>query len=171
MIIYVYSIWQDIFEAMRRNLRNVIFLQNIPTEEELVSLTDQSKHSVIVIDDMLNELGKSTFVSDLVTKLGHHMKVTSILITQNNGFGGKYKSNITKNTHYNILMHSPRDALAVRTLGTQLSDYRNLISAYKSATEETFGYLLCDCHPRSNPQFRYRTHIFPDQYCIIYSGK
>jgi hypothetical protein len=168
-IIYIYSIWQDIYEALKEVIDGIIFINYLPEEEEVVSLCSGNDHSIIIYDDCMTEMGDNQVVSKLVTKLCHHLKITSILIAQNSGYGGKYKSNIVKNTHYTILLHSPRDFYIVRSIGTQLGDYQTLLCSYKDAMKiGSFSYLLIDTHPRSDTSFKYRTCIFPDEDSIVY---
>ena len=171
-IVYVYSIWQREYDKIKEDLSNVVFVQYIPDQEEIVALTEGHKHSIVVVDDFLDEIGDNKTISNLLTKLCHQLKITSILITQNNAYGGKFKSNITKNTHYTILMNSPRDIYAVKNLGMQMGDYKNMVDIYKDVTREgRYSYILCDTHPLCNPLYRYRTHILPTQCCIVYSLK
>jgi hypothetical protein len=170
--IFIYSIWQNEYDRLKAELENASFLQYIPDQDDIVAETEEHKHSVVVVDDFMDELADSKLISNLLTELSHHLKITTILITQNNAYGGKFKSNITKNTHYTILMNSPRDVYAVKTLGMQIGDYKNMLDIYKDVTKEgRYSYVLCDTHPLSQPQFRYRTHILPFQCCVIYNSQ
>lgn len=162
LILFVYNTWHDIYEQIEKNAKNIIFMEQLPTEDELVEHTSNHKHSIFVADDKMEELMNNKFGSDLFTRNSHHYGITTILLLQNCSSPGKYKSNIMKNAHYSILLRSPRDFNSVRTLGIQLGDYRNLVQCYEEATSQRWGYLCCDTHPISDPQFRYRTNIFPD---------
>jgi hypothetical protein len=168
-VIYIYSIWQELYEQMNREVSNITFINHIPSEDEILSYTENVDHTIICIDDMMREVLSTQVMSDMSTKLCHHCKITCIITSQDSAHQGKYKSSITKNTHYTILMNSPREMCTIRSLGTQMGDYKNLMSAYKDAmTMQDYGYLLIDCHPRSNRKFRYRTNILPNELCIIY---
>jgi hypothetical protein len=170
-IIYAYTMWQPLFNKLEEAVSDLIFVKGLPTEEYVKEVTYQHPHSIIVLDDMYEIAMSSPFVRDMLTKLSHHLKLSTILISQNSSYAGKYKSDITKNTHYTLLTNSPRNMHSVRSLGIQLGDCSNLIKAYKDSTSVTFGYLLVDSHPQTCRKYGYRTHIFPNQNCVVYTFK
>ena len=160
--------WQTLFSKMEEVLDNITFVKGLPTEQYVKETIAEHPHSVIVLDDMYEVAMSSPFVRDMLTKLSHHMKLSTILISQNSSYGGKYKSDITKNTHYTILTNSPRNMYSVRALGMQMGDVSNLIWAYNDSTKVTFGYLLVDSHPQTCKKYAYRSQIFPNQDCVVY---
>ena len=167
-IIYVHKHWQPLYSQLSAQNKNIYFLDNLPTEEELKSLVKGCKHSLLVCDDMIREIGSNGFICDVFTRLSHHLKLSTILLVQNLSMPGKYNSTLCRNAHVSILMKSAREAYGIRTLGVQLNDYHNLLAAYKNATQEPYSYLVCDTHPNSNSDYRYRTEIFPDdENCVI----
>jgi hypothetical protein len=169
-VIYVYSIWQTLYDQMTQEMQNIIFLSSIPSEEEILNYTENVAHTVICFDDMLHQVMSSQVVSDMTTKLCHHCKMTCIFTSQDNASSGKFKSSINKNTLYTILMNSPREMYTIRSIGAQMGEYSHLLAAYKDAiSNRDYGYLLIDCHPRTKNQFRYRTNILPYELCIIYN--
>jgi len=169
LILFVYNTWHDIYDQLQKDIKNIVFMEQLPTEEELLELTSFHKHSLFVADDKMEELMNNKFGSDLFTRNSHHYGITTILVLQNCSSPGKYKSNIMKNTHYSILLRSPRDFNSVRSLGIQIGDFKNLVQCYEEATSQRWGYLCCDTHPISDPQLRYRTAIFPDdEMSIVY---
>ena len=124
----------------------------------------------MICDDMLSELSNNSFIMALFTRLSHHYNLSTILMLQNHTIAGKSSGVLNKNVHYNLLLRSPRDSYSLRSIGMQLNDYKNLMTAYKDATLEQYSYLLIDSHPKSDPNIRYKTKIFPtDQFCIVYS--
>ena len=42
------------------------------------------------------------------------------------------------------------------------------MDAYKKATSRKYSYLLIDINPHSNPLYKLRTDIFPDQTMIVF---
>jgi len=169
LVLFVYNTWHDIYDQVQKKMKNIVFMEQLPNEDELVELTSEHKHSLFVADDKMDELLNNKFGSDLFTRNSHHYGITTILVMQNCSAPGKYKANILKNTHYSILLRSPRDFNSVRSLGIQIGDFKNLVQCYEDATTQRWGYLCCDTHPISDPQFRYRTEIFPDdEMSIVY---
>ena len=161
-VIYVYKHWQSLYDDLKQNATGVEFRDKLPTEDELKSLLEKHKHCVLVADDMMQEINADKYGSELFTRLSHHLGMSTILLLQNGTLHGKGAGDIAKNCHYNILMRSARDRNFIRTLGVCLNDYRNLMHAYNDATKDPWSYLVVNTHPRSNPDNRYYTQIFPD---------
>jgi hypothetical protein len=169
LFIFCYKSWQKEYENLQGTLPNIHFLPSLPTEAQLREMVTGHDHSMLIADDMLNEIRHSSFCTELFVRMSHHLKLTTLLILQDATIGNKFGSTLNKNSHYSILMRSPRDQYSVRSLGQQLGDYRTLITAYRDATKEPFSYLLVSSHPKSPDELRYRTSIFPsDPACICY---
>ena len=168
-ILFCYQSWQKSYDDILK-LKNVTFMEKLPTEEDLVDLTINQQHSIFVCDDKMDEIMDNKFYSELFTRNSHHLKISSFLLLQNINSNGKYKSNIIKNSHYHFLLRSPSNISSIRALGIQVGDYRNLIESYRDCTKhKQFSYLLCDFHPQTDQTYRYRTDIFPDDdVCIVY---
>ena len=83
IIVYVYKHWQDVYDDLEKNHKNVIFQTHIPSEEELKELVNNNKHSLLICDDMMNDIGSNDFVRDAFTRLSHHLRITTILLLQN----------------------------------------------------------------------------------------
>lgn len=166
-VIYVYKHWQPLYDDLKQNASGIEFVDKLPDEEELKSLVKEHKHSMLVADDMMHEINDDKYGSELFTRLSHHLRLSTILLLQNATLQGKASSDIAKNCHYNILMRSARDRNFIRSLGICLNDYRNLMHAYNDATNLPWTYLVVNTHPRSNPDNRYYTQIFPDDRELI----
>lgn len=166
-IIYVYHHWQELYDDLQQKMQGIEFLDKLPSEDELTKMVKKHKHSVLVADDKMTDINKSDYGSDLFTRLSHHLGITTILLLQNGTLHGKAASDIAKNCHYNILMRSARDRNFIKTLGVCLNDYRNLMYAYNDSTKKPWSYLVVNTHPRSNPQNRYYSQIFPDDREVI----
>ena len=172
LIIYCYNTWQEIFDDISNLGVSLLFTRDIPTEGELGDLTEGHPHSLLICDDKMEQLMRDSFMSHLFTRSSHHHKCTTILLLQNSTCNGKNKADFTKNCHYSILMRSPRDHYSIRALGVQLGEYRALLDAYNDATNTKWGYLLCDTHPNSEPAYKFRTNIFPDdEQLIVYKKR
>lgn len=170
---FVYSHWQDAYVALRNKYGDKItFSDEIPTESQLVAgLKGVEGHSIFICDDKGSEMkSQEEFFTALCTRLGHHHKLSAILLIQDAGMNGKLKSTLARNCHVNILMKSPKERAFVKSLGMQLSEYSFVMASYDMATSLPFGYLVLDLHPRANPLIKLRTRVLPnDQHpCIIY---
>ena len=61
-----------------------------------------------------------------------------------------------------------RDTNQIKILGNQLGIRGKLENAYKDATKEPFSYIVLDVSPSSDSSYMLRTHIFPEDYTVIY---
>lgn len=161
--IFVYKHWQPLYSELQRAHKEILFLDSLPTEDELKEKVHKHNHSLFICDDLISEIGSSSFISDVFTRLSHHLKTSTILLVQNLSMPGKFTSTLCRNAHVSVLMKSPREAYAIRSLGVQLNDYKNLLSVYKDATTEPFSYLVVDTHPLANALYKYRSKIFPTE--------
>ena len=77
-----------------------------------------NKQTLFILDDIFIDAVQSKHVVDAFTK-GRHANITTILITQNLFFSGKYARNISLNaTHYLLLRQ--RDLNQIECLGRQI---------------------------------------------------
>lgn len=166
-IILIYKHWQNEYTQIDNDHKDVDFLNVLPTESELEEAVHNHAHSIIICDDMLDEIMDNEFICNLFTRLSHHFRITTILLLQNFSANGKFRSTLCKNAHVNIMMKSARDNFSLRSLGQQLGEYQLIKNAYKDATLYPFGYLVCDTHPNADVKLRYRTCIFPFNYGVV----
>lgn len=173
VFIFVYTHWQPIYDELRKELgEKIIFTDEIPTEEDLATLMQNHKHGLFIADDKAGEIGTNKFFYDLLTRMSHHMRLTTLLIVQDAGLIGKLRSSIQKNTHVNVVMKSPRERMFLRNLAIMLNDYRCVMDAYDDCMREPYGYLIIDTHPKSCDEYRYRSKIFKhDGPCVVYKRR
>lgn len=171
--IFTYSHWQKAYDKLQRCWKDrIIFTDEIPSADFLHEIMNGKKHGLFVLDDKASELPNSAFFMDLLTRYGHHYKLSNIVLVQDPSLQGKMKSILSKNFHVNVLMRSPRDRSYVKALGIMLNDYSTLTAAYDDACAMPFGYLVLDLHPLANSLLKYRTNVFPqDQHCVVYRKK
>ena len=166
-VIYVYKHWQPLYDDLQQHATGVEFTDKLPGEKELETMLKGHTHSLLVADDMMQEINDDRQSSELFTRLSHHLGMSTVLLLQNATLQGKCAGDIAKNCHYNILMRSARDRNFIKTLGICLNDYKNLMFAYKDATKQPWSYLVVNTHPKSNPDNRYYSQIFPDDTPVI----
>jgi len=171
-ILYCYGVYQPLYEEMKKKIKNIKFLEGLPSTEIIDSLNDGKFH-IIVLDDLMEYVVKSIETENLFTKKCHHYGITTIYITQNLFAQGKNHKTTNINTHYLCLFANKRDESQAMHIGKQVAPYHNraFVEAYYDATYDMFGYLLIDCDPKSRREFKYRTKIFPGENTIIYLSK
>ena len=165
-VIVVYSNWQKSYDELLDHDADIIFTQQIPTEERLKQWTEHEQHTLLVADDKQLEIGNSPFMAAVFTRLSHHLRISTYILVQGGSVKGPFAGDIVKNAHYTIIFKGGREAHLVRSLGIQLNDYKNLADAYKWATSEgRFVYLMVNTHPRASPMERYSTDILTSDAC------
>ncbi|XP_054721362.1 uncharacterized protein F54H12.2-like [Uloborus diversus] len=146
-----------------QELKDVEFHEGLPPNINRIS------NSLIVIDDLMNELSCDDRLSCLFTKGSHHRNVSVIFIVQNMFHKGKEMRNISLNAHYIFLFKNPRDRSQIAHLGRQLYPNKSKFfqEVYEDATSRPFSYLLIDLKPDTDESLRLRTGLIPgDKYCV-----
>jgi hypothetical protein len=170
-IIYCYSSFQDIYQDMAKKIDNLNFHEGLPSKLVVDELGDMAP-SLIVLDDLMEEVTNSKDMQKLFTQYSHHKNISVIFISQNLYFVGKYSKTINLNTHYIVLFKNP-NLTQIRILGQQLfpGGPNVVMEAYRDAVKEKYGYLFLDLHPNSDNDLIIRSHILPNQDLIIYQPK
>ena len=162
-IIYCYGTWQKGFLEMH----DVEFRNGVDIPE-----TDSNQHTIIILDDLMNDVLKSKKAEDLFTKGSHHKNITVIFILQNLFQQGRFARSIMLNSHYIVLMNNTRDTLQIKHLGRQLGMADAVEEAYKDCMMTKYNYLIVDLSPHNNTKIKLRSSIFPEEgEHIIYLPK
>ena len=169
-ILYCYGVWQDLFHRMESSIKNIIFHEGIPLSKTIDELTENKKHNIIILDDLMMEVVKNGEMELLFTRGSHHKNLTIIYLNQNMFCQGKNARTIALNCHYLILFQNRRDCSQVQKLGQQIFPGQSqfLVESYKDALQTPYGYLVVDLSPQAEEAYRLRTKIFPDEDTIIY---
>jgi hypothetical protein len=162
-VLYCYGIYNQSVLSLEKAGFETHF--GLPTEK---MIKEKPKPLLLILDDLMME-AKSNFNDLLFTRGSHHWGVSIIFITQN--MFEKSLKTARNNAHYLVLLRNPSGQLQIRNLGVQLFPGRlgYFMDAYKSATEQNFGYLVIDMHPSSPDMVRLRTDIFPSNPEILFS--
>ncbi len=172
--IFLYTHWQDLYNDIKEKWGNkILFTQRVPNEEEIERVMSGHSHGVFVADDKGESIEKVPFFRNLLSRLGHHCRMTSFCLLQDANLSSRASSLLKKNFHVTIVMRSPSERSFVRAIGMQTGDYRCVMEAYDDARNERYGYLCIHLHPAANPEFKYRTNITPsaNSHCVIYKPK
>lgn len=156
---------------MEKNIDNIQFINRLPTNEDIMNFAEDGKHGVIVIDDNMTRAAKSQDIEDLFTKGSHHLKLTSIFISQNMFNYSPKNRTISLNSQYMVITKNPRACSQLNSLAQQLfgkGKSNVLCDAYNDVMKIPFNYLLIDLHPASNPEYMLRNQVFPNELPIIY---
>ena len=152
---------------------NPVINQKLIISNEIVNPFDYTYNgnTLFILDDCFFEVIKSRFVVNAFTK-GRHENISTIFITQNLFFSGKFACSIALNCSHYILMLN-RDLGQIEVSSRQLygkSKASVFVNIYKKALSvNTYGYLLIDLGPKTPTELQLRSNIIDEtQYQIAY---
>lgn len=143
------------------------YIEGLPDEKAL----KKNKPHVIVIDDLMNEVSDSRDMSNLFTKVSHHMGISVIFIAQNMFKKGKEMRDIRLNCHQLIILKCPQDMFQVQIMGRQIfpSYSKSFNEAYEDATKKPHSYLNIDCSPSCPDLYRMKSRLTKAENNDIYA--
>ena len=158
-VLWAYGQWQSLYTEPIADNVSVDYVNGLPMQDEI------SGHDIIIIDDLMTELGNNKDLSALFTKGSHHQNLSVIFITQNFYHQASQMRTLHVNSHYIIMMNSPRGKSSLRHLGSDLFANRNfLVNAYEDATKEPFSYIRIDLTQQTPDKYRITTNLVPKPY-------
>ena len=165
-VCWYYNQWQPQYEELQRDLGSKIrFVQGVPEFEENLSDIKSSKHTILVLDDLMAEAKDSPVVSKLFTQ-GRHRNASVILLLQNMFPKGKYNTDISRNATYKVLFRSPGDRKQIDIMAEQTfaKDRPRFMQAYNRETDRPYGYIVVDNHPRTVSEQQVVGNVLGDCY-------
>lgn len=123
------------------------------------------EYSIIVLDDLSEEMRGNKAVTQLFTRVAHHKHCFIIVVSQNLFEKGTESRTLHLNAQYLVLFKNPRDALQVSVLSSQMYPHKKhfLTSVFNDATQRTHGYLFIDNHQERENHLRLRSNVLPDE--------
>lgn len=165
-ILYYYGAWQPLFNEMK----GVTFERQLPSSFEEVL---DGRPTLIILDDLMDDVSKSDEVARLFTKGSHHLNASIILLTQNYFVKGPQSRTLSINSHYNLFFKSPRDSLSISTLARQMmgSNAKTLQKIFQDATKDPYSYLFLDFRQETPDKFRILSNILREKgdFITVYS--
>jgi len=167
-VLYCYTEFQPaFFRDLAKRVPCIQFHKGLP--EEYADGSD--KPTIVVLDDLMNEVSKSNDALSAFTRTSHHRNVNLIILVQN--FFHKNLRSITTSCHYLCFMKNPRDSSSIYCLGRQMNGGKKnevLEEAYKDCLSKPYGYIFVDCSQHQNEKYRIRSCLFPEN-CTVYCKK
>lgn len=160
-IIWCHGQWQDSYSQKIPGV-HIDYYEGLPSEEYI----KENKYNMIIIDDLMTELGGDPKLANLFTKVSHHLSISVVFIVQNIFHQAKCMRNVSLNCHYLILMKNPRDRSQIYCLARQLypSNPKFLLEAFEDATKEPYSYLKIDLTPTTPEEYRLQSRITPTEF-------
>ena len=166
-ITYCYGQWQEIFKPFTGRVRFHHGL--LPREELLEEKKDLSKHSLLIIDDLLDK-EDAPLIKDLFIKGSHHRNMSVIFISQNLFLPLKEYRTLSLNSHYMIIFKNPRDMSQIQALSRQVfpNHPRFLTQVYNHETSRRHSYLLLDFKQGTPDELRVRNSVTTPSETTVY---
>jgi hypothetical protein len=175
-ILYCYLTWQDIYEEIQSSVDNVSFFKGIPSKSEIESFTEDGQPRLLILDDLMTQLGKSSDVVDFFTVFVHHRALSVFLVLQNIFYQGAKNNlrDISLNVQGLILFKNMRSPHQISILGSQLfpgDKKKYFMDAYEQAVSKKYGYLFININPKDSEGYQLQTDILPDQNTVVFLPK
>lgn len=165
-VLWVFGEHLKMFDIPLRNPNiEVRYIDFLPSNDQL----RQEKPDLLIIDDLMTELGGDKELANIFTKLSHHNDMSVIFVVQNLFNKGSFMRTISLNAHYIFLMKNVRDQSQIANLGRQIypRESESFLESYDDATEKPFGYLLVDLTQTTPRELRLRSKITPPEFPIV----
>ena len=159
-VIYAYGVWQSAFD----NVHDIEFVKGV---EGLSSVNfSPNVPSILIIDDLMEELSNNKELSVLFTREMHHKNITVFFLVQNLYKQGKSMRDVALNCQVLVLFKSARDSEQIKVLARQ-TGMKHLSQAYHEAIKERYGYLVLNLQPIIPDMLRLQSDVL-SKYRKIY---
>ena len=171
-VIYVYKVWQSIFEDMHSQGLVNIFLEEKDNIIEKIKNLAYGEASLIIFDDLINSKNLEE-ISNLFVVDGRHSNYSLIFTSQRMFVNNEYFRQISNNCDYIVVFRNPRNYSEIRTLAQQLTPIGlDLLDIYTKATKDPFSYLLINLTQECSEDLKFISHLFDyDHYVKTYVKK
>ncbi len=148
-------------------LNHVIYKQGLPNVDSIPS------QSVVVLDDLMHEVGKNDSMLNLFTRVAHHRQCFIIYVTQNLFHQSKNCRSMNLNVHYLVLFKNVRDRTIIHKLAMQMypKNIKFLVDAFEEATSEPYTYLFMDLQANTPSIIRIRSDLFNEMGQKVFINK
>ena len=165
-IIYCYGEYQPLFDQMKQDIPNIVFMEGLPYDIE--DLINPQYRNLFVLDDLMAELADNKVMTQYF--LQRDGIKTIIFIVHILFYQGKEMRTISLNTNYFVLIRSPQDKSQIVNLAKQMFPLENrfLLDAYVDATSRPYSYLVINTRGDIDPAFCLTTNIFPGETQYAY---
>lgn len=163
----------DIHRQLEKDIPQITIHVGLPSAQLLDGFLAQQGLLCCVFDDLHSPMVASSIINDLFLVGSHHSHCNLVYTSQHIYAKGKYSRSISLNTHYNLILNSPRSFHELQILSRQIFGSTPQYSAFmqiyhKWMKDQPYRYILISCHPAVPYVFRLSTNIFPDELTILF---
>ena len=163
-VIWVYGQYQELYNTKIENV-NVKYSNNLGLITNDLNELKKMNFKVIIIDDLMDEMGSNEKMSKLFTRGSHHLNLSVIFIVQNFFHQSKLMRTISLNAQYIILLKNFRDKNQIEYLGKQLFGKKSkyFVEIFDDATSKPYGYLIIDLKSDTPNDYRLKSRITEEE--------
>ena len=152
---------QEIYKQIQNENPGIKFIHGFP--EKFPS--HEGKHTLIILDDMITEIGKGKQIVDLFIMGSHHRNITCILVSQNLFFNHKQYRLLSLQANYLVIFKSPRDGsqlgpISMQVYPTKPEFIKNVF--WKISQDKAYAHLFLDLTQQTQDFLRVWSDIFVD---------
>lgn len=164
-IMFVYSVWQDIYDVLEREIPSIKFVNRIPSREEIEEFTPDQSHRLLILDDQMSNISGCKHFVEIFTVFCHHRRLSTVLVLQNIFTRAPCLRDITLNVQAICLFKNMRCSQQVRCLANQMFPGRSkyFLDAYEKACTKPFSCLIIDLNPCGDPRLQLRSCVLPGE--------
>jgi len=157
---------QSFIKELENEFPSLEICQGLPKINDL-HLTINNEPSLLLIDDLMEEVLNSSSMLHLVSNDVHNFNISVVFVLQNYFAQSRYGKTLVRNCQYKVFFYNRIEQLELRNISTQVSTHPNFFRANyeflcKTFPNEKSVYLLIDGHSRSpSKQLWCRSLIFP----------
>lgn len=111
---------------------------HITWKSGLPTISDMKGINTIIIDDLLVEASKNDSITNLFTRVSHHMSINMFVLLQNIFYKSPVIRNLNINSNYIVMFRNIRDRTQPKMFARQFSpdDVEHFMDQYEKATSE-----------------------------------
>ena len=162
-VLWFYAQHQNQYQPVENQNLSLKFIKGKPD----LNIIEEFKTDVVILDDLMDHLKNDQLLSDFFTQFCHHKGISVFFLIQNLFVKGDVMRTISLNTHYFIIMRSPRAVKQIEYFSRQIKKKNSKEDSekiYERATQaKPYTYLLIDLHPTTKYEFRYRSRITSEE--------
>ena len=167
-IYFYYMEDQEIYKTIQNENPEIEFIHGFP--EKFPS--HEGKHTLVILDDMITELGDGKQIVELFLMGSHHKLVTCIMVSQSLYFNHKKYRLLSLQCNYLILFRSPRDSSQISPLSFQVFPtkpgfIKNVF--WKICHEKMFASLFLDLSQQTQDFLRVWSDILENPVVYMWS--
>jgi hypothetical protein len=160
---WAYGVKNEKQEQIIKNIKpSITFSEGFPD----LNIFDPETTNFLILDDLMDEIGKNRDCANLFTRGSHHNNITVLAIVHNIFNQDKYFRTLTLNGQDFVFFNSPRDRQQLRNFGRQVfPEHKNFLPA---ALEEASkmnerGYIIVRLKATIPDSLRVCTNVFKHQ--------